>query len=179
MLIDESVLHTIVAQSFYAPSAWPNLTIALDMLLSGDIDEQFITDISGVASLDAQAAISMSLMGIHCVDRAARARTWDEFLPAAHLLMNTSKTMGGSAMGMSMACAQWTIDPSERYEGNFEARTKNPVLLMGNLYDAHTPIRSAHNVSSGLEDSVVLEVDGYGVSISHSVHYIRLQAKFY
>lgn len=154
----------MVAQSFYSASAWPNLTTALYMLLSGEIDEQSIIDFSGVESLEAQGTLSMSTIGIHCLDRAARAKTWDEFLPAAHLLMNTSKAMGGAAMSLSMACAQWDIDPTERYQGDFQVRTKNPILVMGNSYDAHTPIRSAHNVSSGLEGSVVLEVDGYGVS---------------
>ncbi|EMR67890.1 putative peptidase tripeptidyl-peptidase protein [Eutypa lata UCREL1] len=64
-----------------------------------------------------------------------------------------------------MVCAQWQIEPRERYEGSFDGvQTRNPVLFVGNTYDAHTPLVSARNVSAGFAGSVVLEVNGYGHS---------------
>lgn len=60
------------------------------------------------------------------------------------------------------ACAQWPYSAKERYEGDFQVKTKNPVLILGNTGDAFTPLVSAYNLSSGFEGSVVLEIDGYG-----------------
>ncbi|KAG9242113.1 hypothetical protein BJ878DRAFT_517199 [Calycina marina] len=48
--------------------------------------------------------------------------------------------------------------------GNFKVETKNPMMVIGNTWDAHTPLISAHNVSSGLEGSVMRQVDGWGAS---------------
>lgn len=61
-------------------------------------------------------------------------------------------------------CAQWKIEPKERYTGDFNVKTKHPVLFIGNTNDGLTPLVSAKNVSSTFEGSVVLTVDGYGVS---------------
>lgn len=63
------------------------------------------------------------------------------------------------------ACAQWKIEPKERYTGDFNVKTKSPVLFIGNIFDGLTPLVSAKNVSSTFEDSVVLTVNGWGVSL--------------
>ncbi|KAH8689176.1 TAP-like protein-domain-containing protein [Talaromyces proteolyticus] len=170
LIVDENVLHGIVSNSLYSTSSWKNTTRALDMLLTGNIDEELILNLASAvvpvdqATLLAATSIYSPLEGIHCSDRAARAGTYENLLPTLRELANTSRIMGRTDMSLSMVCAQWTIDPKERYEGDFQVSPANPVLLIGNAYDGHTPIQSARNVSSGFEGSVVLEVNGYGHS---------------
>lgn len=161
----------MVANSLYSPTKWKNITTVLDMFLTGNIDEKFALEVATETILVNQkdlpaVAGGVKLEGIHCLDRAARARTYENFQPAIDRLFNTSRIMGGASMPLSMACAQWKLDPKERYEGDFRVRPKNPVLIVGNTHDGHTPIRSAHNISAGFEGSVVLEVNGFAVCVS-------------
>lgn len=170
LTVDGNVLHSIVANSLYSTQRWANVTTVLDMLLTGDMDEDFVLHVAGHVSpatdslaVNKTLALPFALSGIHCLDRAARAGTYQNFLPAIRRLLDTSKIMGGGAAALNMICAQWKLDPKERYQGDFQVRPRNPVLVIGNTYDGHTPLRSAYNVSSGFENSVVLEVNGYGV----------------
>jgi TAP-like protein len=78
--------------------------------------------------------------------------------------MNNSRIAGDMAVHFITQCAQWQMDAKERYEGDFQVQTVNPILLLQNTSDPVTPLRSAHNMSAGLEGSVVLEQNGYGVS---------------
>lgn len=79
------------------------------------------------------------------------------------LFLDVAKSGLLTVIAASMAaCAQWPYNAKERYQGDFQVKTKNPVLFIGNTGDAHTPLVSAYNVSSGFEGSSVLEIDGYG-----------------
>lgn len=83
-------------------------------------------------------------------------------------LYNTSKIFGDVTPAISMICTRWKMQAKEVYIGDFQAQTKKPVLFIGNTGDGFTPLVSAYNVSSGFKDSVVLEVNGYGVCIQSS-----------
>jgi hypothetical protein len=105
------------------------------------------------------SSVYFAFEAIHCSDRAACAGTYENFVPTMNELYETSKIMGRGEMSNTMACAQSQLEPKERYEGDFHVTPKNQVLIIGNSYDGYTPIRSARNVSSGFEGSVVLEVN--------------------
>lgn len=113
--------------------------------------------------------MEQSLIGIHCSDRAARAGTLEDLMPTLEKLANVSRVMNGVPDGINVPCAQWKLQPKERYEGDFQVSPRRPVLIIGNTWDGLTPLRSAKNVSSGFEGSVVLEVNGYGVSVLRAV----------
>ncbi|PFH56809.1 hypothetical protein XA68_15959 [Ophiocordyceps unilateralis] len=178
-ILDDVGLRGLLADSIYSTSSWPNVTAILDMLISRRVDEAFVLGHLGDrASLpqDSNSSVTeaamartfsatMPLFGIHCLDRGARAGSFDALLPAFRRLLAISRVMGGAGANTAAVCAQWKLEPRERYAGDFRARPRAPVLIVGNSHDGHTPIRSAHNVSAGLEGSVVLEVDGYGVRI--------------
>jgi len=52
----------------------------------------------------------------------------------------------------------------EIYQGGFNIKTKNPILLANNEFDPVTPLVSAQNMSSGLESSFLLvNKNGHGV----------------
>lgn len=65
-----------------------------------------------------------------------------------------------------MLCSQWKIQAKERYEGDFRAKTRNPVPLIGSPYDGRTPISGAFAANKTLEGSVILQHNGFGVSRS-------------
>jgi hypothetical protein len=162
-------------QAFYDVSSWPGLATSLNMLLTGNFgDLSLALDIPLETEYE-NAQTSFRLAGIHCSDRVPRA-SFEEFLPAAYELLNTSKTYGGLVVGIGMTCAQWKFEAKERYEGDFHVETKNPILVISNSHDAHTPIASGRNVTAGFEGSVLLEVDGYGVSIP--IHYSSGQLSY-
>ncbi|OBT66462.1 hypothetical protein VE03_03590 [Pseudogymnoascus sp. 23342-1-I1] len=163
-LLDYTILKATIVGNLYSTYGWPQLTALLDMLLMGNIKEASAgASASGV--LTEAEKIFMAVMGIHCGDRNVRASRLDDFMPAVGQLYNTSRIMGDITTAISMTCAQWKFDAKERYEGDFQVETKEPVLFIGNTYDGLTPLISAYNVSSGFRGSVVLEVNGYGSAI--------------
>jgi hypothetical protein len=165
LLVDYSVLKGYIQAAIYGPYAWPALAIFLDALFNDNITERALG-----AAQDLQAAVAAiialitAVSAIHCSDAKPRVATFSEYRPVIDRMYNVSSIMGDAADLVRMRCAQWKIKPKERYEGGFIVQTKNPVLFIGNTWDGHTPLKSAYNVSSGFNGSVVLEVHGYGVS---------------
>jgi TAP-like protein len=169
-MLDYNLLKSLIVQSMYAPTFyWPKLAALLDMLLTGHTKGALavIIDIAGGGTTITEESkqIFMAVMGIHCSDRTVRLSSFDEFLPVVDQLYNTSKIFGDVTPAITAICAQWKMRAKEVYEGDFQAKTKKPVLFIGNTGDGFTPLTSAYNVSAGFKDSVVLEVNGYGVSV--------------
>lgn len=180
-LYDYSTLMTMIYDATYGQSLWPEMVTTLAGLMGvGNSSKPAVHrrqeeggeevpeggEVGDETVLLAAAAPLFHLRGIQCADSDARSATLEEFAPAAEQVMATSKRLGDAFIGLFATCNQWTIEPKERYTGDFNVKTKNPVLLVGTSYDAQTPIVSAHNVSATFEGSTVLEVDGYGVSNS-------------
>lgn len=106
---------------------------------------------------------SASSIGIHCSDRFPRVDTLEELQPTLDQLEETSRMVSDITDAVTMSCARWGFHAKERYEGKFEdIKTQHPMLIIGNTWDAHTPLKSAHNASQIFDGSVVLEVNGYG-----------------
>jgi pimeloyl-ACP methyl ester carboxylesterase len=59
-------------------------------------------------------------------------------------------------------CARWPGFDEARYMGPFDARTANPVLVVGNLYDPATRYQGAQIVHQLLPKSALLTVHGWG-----------------
>ena len=59
----------------------------------------------------------------------------------------------------SSACARWPFADRDRYTGPFTARTANPVLIVGNLYDPATRYQGAQALRRLLPRSALLTVD--------------------
>lgn len=131
--------------------------------------EQYTSDnlVSNDDIVRASFRTPQALRGIHCSDRFNRISSLEDFLPVSDRLHDISRLMGSVELPIASDCAQWPIKAKERYEGDFQVSPRKPVLIVGNSHDGHTPIASARNVSAGFEGSVVLEVNGYGVSRIH------------
>jgi hypothetical protein len=150
---------------------WPATSQLLAVLLYGsEVDAQTVLTpllnpaTSGAPDHLASFAFTTGLWGIHCGDRIPRLASFEEAIPEFTRLAETSRLMSDVAAWVTVHCAQWPWHAKETYMGDFHVRTKNPILIAGNIYDAHTPIRSAHNVSAGFEGSGLLTVNGTGVS---------------
>ncbi|KAL2848552.1 TAP-like protein-domain-containing protein [Aspergillus pseudoustus] len=168
ILLDYGGFKSIFAQVLYSARNWPLLTAVVDSLVFGT-KNPLATLFSNVPALspdpatrDEALADDKNLMGIYCGDNQVRFSSFHDFLPTVHKLYSLSRVMGDIGIGSYSRCAQWKIKPKETYTGPFEAQTKNPILLIGNTLDGHTPLKSAYNVSQGYEGSVVLEVNGNG-----------------
>ena len=175
VIYDYTFFLGIINDGLYTTTAWPNLASVIDMMLSDDMDNAHMhkeADANVAHSkeeLNGLVAFVYYLMGIHCSDRFPRVSTLEEFKAAFDKMFNVSRTIAASSLNMLMTCAQWKMDAKERYAGDFNVEPKNPVLLIGNTYDAYTPLRSAKNVSAGFKGSEVLEVNGYGVRITKGI----------
>ncbi|KAJ5749485.1 hypothetical protein N7533_006513 [Penicillium manginii] len=170
MLLDYSGLKGYFQQTMYGMRNWPALMKLLNKIIfDGKYDgmESTLQTTAQTLSTDpvmreATRRAVISLAGIYCGDNQARTDSLLDFLPTIRALYNTSRLSGDGAIGSYMGCQQWKIKPKEVFRGPFQAKTKTPILIIGNTLDSHTPLKSAHNVSAGYEGSVVLEVNGNG-----------------
>lgn len=109
--------------------------------------------------------VVQSLFGIHCGDRTVRlpAEFGDEAAATFERLRKTSRLIGNNVAHTTAHCAQWPWRAKETYMGDFKVKTRRPVLVASNTLDGFTPLRTAMNVSEGLEGSGLLVVNGTGV----------------
>lgn len=168
-----SIEQSIVQASFdyYDNNQLTNLTASfalyLDLAENKTVPPPPPSEPSKKSQVMGQFPSSLAQYGIQCLDRNKRllaGATLEEFLSASAELYGSSRTMAASDILLDMICTNWKIDPPERFNSDFNIKPNKPVLLMGNMADAHTSVRGAYNVSSTIEDSAVLEIDGYGVS---------------
>jgi pimeloyl-ACP methyl ester carboxylesterase len=74
----------------------------------------------------------------------------------------TAPYVGSRWAYLALSCTPWSGRAVERYTGPWDTRTRNPVLVIGNLYDPATPYRNAVAVHQLLPNSTLLTVDGVG-----------------
>jgi hypothetical protein len=160
-LINYQSLKTVIFASLYYPSRWPTLATALYGLLSGNASAMLPYISPDTDGLDKSRD---ALLCIRCSDNTLRLSKKEELLPAVQTLYSGSRIGGDVLQLILAACAQWKFQAHGPYTGDFRARTRRPLLLVGNSFDPVTPLQSAYNMSSGFEGSVVLQHDGYGVS---------------
>ncbi|KAH7324345.1 peptidase S33, tripeptidyl-peptidase [Stachybotrys elegans] len=167
--VDYVLLKAVVSQSLYDSAAWPATALLLRGLFNGEATSDMESIIAAfypitIEDVLDQAGLIAGRSGIHCSDNIPRAESLDAMLPAVERLYDISRFMGDVVTGAQLICSQWRFAAKERYTGDFHVTTANPMLIVSTQLDAHTPLRSAYNVSSGFEGSRVLEVEGYGHS---------------
>ncbi|CRK40525.1 hypothetical protein BN1708_008250 [Verticillium longisporum] len=156
----------ITALSLYDASSWPTYTAFLDLLMTRSNDTLAVQTMTENGWLTTKSEGDEAIFQIRCGDRVARAASLEEFKPAIDKLTNTSRVYGDLVVALNAACAQWQVGAAERLDSDFHVKTKNPVLFVGNTWDGHTPLVSAKNVSSTFDGSGLLEIRGYGGSVS-------------
>ena len=101
---------------------------------------------------------------IRCSDAMFRADKLADIEERVRHITELSGWNSDYTIGAYIMCSLWKVKAKERYEGDFKAKTKNPVLLIGSPYDVRTPISGAYAANKTLEGSVVLQHNGLGVS---------------
>ncbi|KAL2868904.1 alpha/beta hydrolase [Aspergillus lucknowensis] len=163
LLIDSSLVQTFIRFSLYSPQFYPALATALEGLLSqdaaafADVYDAFVE-----SGLDLTQSPDESSFAILCGDKRVPEQSLEEMAPVFEALEDESRLLGSSGHIQAMICQHWRIEANARYEGNFTAATRHPLLVIGNTFDPATPLRSAQNISAGFEGSVVLEHGGFG-----------------
>jgi hypothetical protein len=179
-VFDGSFIKTTMFQASYDVKRWRDTSAMLLPLLYGTLEERdvaltlFLT--GGLPLKDIPPnGVDMAEFnwGIHCGDRVSRTEAYEDLVSALRDLYATSYIVGGSNAIIQMICAQWPWKAKEIYQGNFEAKTKTPVLFMSNSLDGQTPLVSARNMSAGFEGAVILENDGVGVRLHVTCHFAR------
>ncbi|KAI5863924.1 alpha/beta-hydrolase [Durotheca rogersii] len=161
-MMDYAAVKGLFINALYNSGTWAGLAEMVNAILTGQYESSSDTSPFDPALIHWSILRAQALSGIHCSDNMVRTERFEDFVPAVERMYESSKIIGDALVSLYATCAQWKIEPKERYMGDFNVNTKHPVLFIGNTFDGLTPLVSARNVSSTFEGSVVLEVDGYG-----------------
>ncbi|KAF2733355.1 alpha/beta-hydrolase, partial [Polyplosphaeria fusca] len=141
----------------------PSLALWIDSILSNN----YTTYSALVSKFSAPAGGSDNTLAIRCSDTIFRSETVDGIRTRVDRLLDLSATSEGFIVGY-LTCSQWPFEGKGRYEGDFKAKTKNPILFVGSPLDVRTPVVSAFNASEGFEGSGVLQHNGFGHGVLFS-----------
>jgi hypothetical protein len=125
---------------------------------------QYLVNRAMIVQTDAFNADNTQL--IRCSDSMFRAEELADIEDRIEKITGLGDWHSDYIIGSYIMCSLWKIKAKERYEGDFKAKTKHPVLLIGSPYDGRTPISGAYAANKTLERSVVLQHNGLGVSRS-------------
>jgi pimeloyl-ACP methyl ester carboxylesterase len=103
-----------------------------------------------------------ALFGIKCSDSVPRSDNLDDLRLDLEYMAQSSRLFGSGLAGIAMTCAHWPWEAKERYLGDFNVKTRKPILFIGNTYDPVTPAASAYNMSASFEGSRVVEQQAFG-----------------
>ncbi|EAQ90300.1 hypothetical protein CHGG_02235 [Chaetomium globosum CBS 148.51] len=169
-LVDMGTFKSIILGGLKSVGGWPAMSATLAAILYGNETESkaaiqsFVQPSTATQYAIASFPIVLSQYAILCSDRTVRLDSFEaqEQAGAFKKLYEISRFAGDTVSPITAHCTQWPWKAREVYKGDFQVKTKNPILLASNTRDAHTALRSAFNVSSGFEGSAVLEVNGTG-----------------
>lgn len=173
-------IKNLVVANMYAPAGWPQMAAVLADVYNGNATSlgKFVdavtTGVYETSTLHAGPAIK-------CSDKKLRTETLEEYMPNVQDKYDMTDIYGDVYIAFDTNCAQWKFQAKEIYDGDFQVKTKNPVLFAGNTFDPLTPLVSAKNMSSGFEGSAVLQHNGYGhgIAAQHSACTIKAVQQFF
>jgi pimeloyl-ACP methyl ester carboxylesterase len=156
------VLQGILANFSGGPENWPELANQLEAAINGDgskllFSARFLTD-AFKAQIDAPGLSAIALI---CADSPAQQSrgAWRKVLAR---FTRTGRVYGPVVFWWRWAmCAQWPARSVNRYTGPWNAKTKNPILVIGTTHDPNTPYVNAQRVARLLRNAVLLTHDGY------------------
>lgn len=153
----------IFISDIYWPARWPRLAETITSLLNGSYSATATATPASSQTVDPYDLGAWSTIGIRASDALWRTDSAEEYLP--QVLYQDSVSSYDSPYPMLWVSARWKMGEKERYEGNFEVKTRNPILYVNSEYDPVTPLINAYNASKSFEGSVVLPHSGYGHGI--------------
>jgi pimeloyl-ACP methyl ester carboxylesterase len=143
-----------------SPEEWPRLAEELAAAEGGDgsaLEERArpIRSPRGWSAITTSAAIQ-------CADGPAHrgAAEWPRVIGR----LGSISYLQGAVQGWWewAPCASWRVRDRGRYTGPWNARTRNPILVIGTRYDPNTSYANARRTARLLGNAVLLTHDGYG-----------------
>jgi len=109
------------------------------------------------------AGISTTTAGILCGDAPSVLNTTKaEFKAFLASLKSTSRAIGSAWSFLALPCTAWHARGRNRYTGDFQAATANPILIINTVIDPVTPLHNAFRMAEDFPGSVVLTQDSEG-----------------
>jgi pimeloyl-ACP methyl ester carboxylesterase len=164
---DESFLIADTLGAMYDSASWPDLaTILVD--LEKRVAARELA--AGLSRLSRQGQQLQPLPYDNFVEAGPAVFCSDSINPtdysawtrAASSSARTDGLFGPLWTWISSNCAKWPGHDADRYLGPFNHRTKNPVLVVGNIFDPATPYQGATTTAKLLPNSRLLTVHGWG-----------------
>lgn len=181
LLVDYSFVSAVLFRQLYTPFIWQYTAKCIAALMTGQSTDPGLQHcVPGLAQTTAAEASAKAdqeaQLGIKCSDVRARTTNLTQVLPVLEERRKKSRFFGDHADTVLAKCAHWTMPAKERYMGDFNVSSKNPVLIIGNTNDPVTPLVSARNVSETFKGSVLLQHDSYGVSCPRAGRLVQARA---
>jgi pimeloyl-ACP methyl ester carboxylesterase len=142
------------------PNTWPEYAAQLDAAANGDASALEDAARQGRTAYAFNKATTSA--AIQCADAPARRplSAWPSVMRRA----TRAGELWGPVLGWWLwapCAADWPRSTGS-YTGPWDAKTPNPLLLIGNVYDPATSYPGARNAERELGDAVLLTVAGYG-----------------
>jgi TAP-like protein len=147
------------------PLLWPTVGALLAAAEAGDASA--LEDLAyGYAAAPFKHAVETNSV-LLCPDSPSRqdAQAWPHVVDR----LEAVSRLGAAPMNWEIGapCASWPARSANRYTGPRNAKTANPILLVGTRYDPNTPLVNAQLAERRLGNAVLLTHDGYG-HLSHA-----------
>ena len=168
--LDYATTVGILFISLYSTGAWPALAAGIAAAENGDgspllaVTSQLIAGRpAGSAQQDPYNNFADARTAIICTDSPS-PRDPARWPSLVRRLERVSPHFAALlTWGTDLPCATWPARAADRYTGPWNARTSNPVLLIGVTKDPITPLASARKLARLMGPSAVLLThDGYG-----------------
>ncbi|RSL54268.1 hypothetical protein CEP54_009989 [Fusarium duplospermum] len=161
-IFDYNLIKGLLYAQLKFPGSWQTVSKLIDGMMKRDpkLLEAALAGLGGSGGFTKEAE-----MGIRCSDMTGQTEDIHDIIPILNKRWDTSRLAADVIEHAVMRCARWKLPAKERYEGDFKAKTKNPVLVIGQTHDPITPLASARSLTGTLEGSVLLEFDIPGHSI--------------
>ncbi|KAI0651007.1 TAP-like protein-domain-containing protein [Trametes meyenii] len=157
------VMYTPVNWTMFANLALPAFDAAVRAELSNESVGSSLLSFLGIASQN--AAKSYTPVAILCGDSVDRQGTTmeDVFKSIISSSKSGSKQFGTAWHEPFFYCPFWPVRAVERYQGPFNKKLANKVLVVSNTFDPVTPLAGAVSVAENLgDDAALVEQHGFG-----------------
>ncbi|KAM0814410.1 putative TAP-like protein-domain-containing protein [Seiridium cardinale] len=157
--------YNFVLDAIYYSIKYPSLFQTIAPYILDILNRQNLDDVVAFGAKLIQGATGgrpEALYGIKGSDTIPHYDNLAAAMPDIEYMQQASPLFWGVAGSALTLLAQWPFKAKEVYSGDFNTKTPNPILFIGNTWDPATSLSSARNMGASFEGSVVLEQHGYG-----------------
>jgi pimeloyl-ACP methyl ester carboxylesterase len=126
------------------------------------VNKHGLADINAGVVGDSEYLDDDSYYGVNCTDKPF-VRAPELFPFIANKWERESPTFGRQqAASDLLTCASWPVRHPDRWDGPWNRKTPNPVVVVGNYYDPATQYKFAQRMAKQLGNARLISVDSFG-----------------